>query len=96
MFGGAEGAFEFLFVSEQGVEFFLEIGEGRAEFSCEGLESMGIGSCGVVGGESGDGFDAPNARGDGGFTDDAEDADLPSGAGMGARAEFFTESTDID
>ena len=96
LFGGAEGSFEFLFVSEQGVEFFLEIGERRAEFSREGLEAIGISCCGVVGGEARDGFDAPNASGDGGFTDDAEDADLPSCASMGARAEFFTESTDID
>ena len=96
MFGGAEGAFEFLFVSEQGVEFFLEVGERGAEFSCEGLEAMGIGCCGVVGGEAGDGFDAPNARGDGGFTDDAEEADLASCAGMSACAEFFAESVDID
>ena len=45
---------------------------------------------------AGDGFDAADAGGDGGFADELEQADLAGGGGVGAAAELGREVADLD
>ena len=71
------------------VELLLEVGGALgADFAGEELQEVRIGLGGVVGFETGDGFDAAHASGDGSFGDEAEEADFAGVAGVGATAEF--------
>ena len=100
--GGFEGFFEFLLIGQEGFDFLFDLGRGCVEEACDVVQALGVAFRERGGFKTGDGFDAADSGGDGGLGQDAEEADLAGGLGVGAGAEFhrvaveFSCSSDLD
>ena len=99
---GFEGFFEFLLIGQEGFDFLLDLGGGCVQETGDVMQALGFAFCERGGFKTGDGFDAAHSSGDGGLGQDAEEADLAGGPGVGAGAEFhrvgveFSCSSDLD
>ena len=99
---GFEGFFEFLLIGKEGFDFLFDLGGGSVQETGDLMQALGVAFRERGGFKAGDGFDAADSGGDGGLGQDAEEADLAGGPGVGAGAEFhrvaveFSCSSDLD
>ena len=69
---GFEGFFEFLLIGEEGFDFLFDLGGGGVQETCYVMQALGVAFCERGGFKTGDGFDAADSGGDGGFGEDSD------------------------
>ena len=85
---GLELLFQFLLMREQGLDFLFQFVHRRIDLARERLDELQFVVRLAVGFQAGHGFDAPDARRNGAFADDAEQANLARRARVRAAAKF--------
>jgi len=74
LLSGLELFLQIFLLGEEGFDFLFQFGHGRVDLAGESFDEVKLIAGLLVGFEAGDGFDAADAGGDGGFGDNAEEA----------------------